>query len=456
MKIQRLYAWSVVLEPMLFFSITDQSVSAIGANVSRILQTIVLMLLITSPVIGKRGLRFPRPLDYRFAYLTIYFILAVVAGFAGILDGVYTAVQNYATTTESAIAVFLNSSVVRPLFEYFIFFYYSVYFAVMPSLIFKKSEDVRYFLKVFFFMFNLSLLAGVVDLIGVASGIGLIPRQLHELISGSTTHPGFRFHGFFGEPRDAFVCLGLGASLYYLRCFVDNVPQKKAYYLLIITCAILTQSASGIAGVAIFAAIGLPILLFRSRHLLLRKMIIVSFIVILVLLAVSYSSRLLWYYEELSPLKTILESGSVPPVLIGVMPNIYPVFYVFEKLSQYNPFPLLLGCGFGSASAMNNIYFAKNISSDWGAVSNPHSNIIRLLAETGIIGILIYIMAFYLPVKRITADLPTKVREEFIFFSLLVLSLTLAHRSAANFIFLGILLASFNTLGSQVENKRRI
>lgn len=459
MKIQRLYVWSVVLEPMLFFSLVTQNVSAIGGHVSRILQAIVLMLLITSRLIGKKELRFPRPLDYRFAYLTIYFILAVIAGLAGILEGVYD-VQNYATDATSAIAVFLNSSVVRPLFEYFIFFYNSVYFAAMPYVLFKGREDVRYFLKVFFFMFNLSLLAGVVDLICVASGINLIPRHLHELISGSLTHPGFRFHGFAGEPRDAFVFLGLGASMYYLKCFVDNVPQKKVYYLLIITCAILTQSASGIAGLAIFATIALPILLFSSRRSLFSKMIVlfsvISFIAISVLLLISYSPRILWYYEELSSLKTILESGSVPPVLIGVMPNIYPVFNLFERLSQYNPLPLLIGSGLGSASAVNNIYFAKYISSDWGTLTNPHAGIIRLLAETGFTGTLIYIAAFYLPIKRITANLPKRTREGFIFFSLLVLSLTLAHRTAANFIFLGILLASFNTLVPQVENKRGI
>jgi O-antigen ligase len=105
---------------------------------------------------------------------------------------------------------------------------------------------------------------------------------------------------------------------------------------------------------------------------------------------------------------------------------------------------MLLGNGLGSAAAINQVYFLSNIASDWEGLTNPHSNMVRLLSETGVAGLLIYIVAFYAPVKKATAYLPTKIQGRLISTSLLVLSLTLGHRSSACFIFLGILFASLN------------
>ena len=125
------------------------------------------------------------------------------------------------------------------------------------------------------------------------------------------------------------------------------------------------------------------------------------------------------------------------------MNNILPIFWIVDNLTQLNPMPLMFGAGLGSASHINN-----TLGGGMLGLCNPNANIIRVLAETGIIGLLVYIFAFYSPVKKLTTGFSPRIRDNIVLFSLLVLSLTLSHRSAANFIFLGVFFATMKVFRS--------
>ena len=142
-RIQKIYAWSLVFEPMVFFILIPQGIFGIGSNISRLLALIVLMLLTISFLTGKRDLRFPSLSNYRFSYLTLYFFIAVTSGLIGILMGVYSFDLYGPQPSQSFIAAFLNSPYARPFFEYIILFYYIVYFVVFPSILLKNEEDIR-------------------------------------------------------------------------------------------------------------------------------------------------------------------------------------------------------------------------------------------------------------------------------------------------------------------------
>jgi len=153
--------------------------------------------------------------------------------------------------------------------------------------------------------------------------------------------------------------------------------------------------------------------------------------------------------DTISPevLKGMYYKDKIPGILTAQMHDIYPIFWIVKNLSEFNLIPLLLGGGVGSLTAVNTSYGIEDV------VVNPHANITRVLAETGIIGCFIYISAFFIPVKRLTMQLPDRIRKNIIFCLILVLSLTFGHRSAANFIFLGVLFAVFNTCFNLNESK---
>jgi hypothetical protein len=372
-----------------------------------------------------------------------------MAGAIGLLMGGYSIDAVIDTPGSTLFSNIMRSPHFRPTFEYVILAYYIGYFAVLPSIIFEKEEDVRYFFKVFFLMFNISLIAGLIAVILYKLFvIDIFGAHLYQWYSG-VRGVGFRFHGFFGEPRDAFVVLGLGAAFYCLRSIVYNKPQSKLYYALITICMVLTQSASGIVGVAIFMTLYLVIVCLDLNHKSFRKAFIwVGVLGVVFYVGVITSSRLGVYMDTLSPevFKGMYYKDKIPGILSAQMCDIYPIFWIVENLSQFNPIPLLLGGGAGSLTAVNSSYGME------GTVINPRSNITRVLAETGIIGCFLYISAFYIPVKRMIIQLPYRIRKNIIFCLILVLSLTLGHRNAANFIFLGVLFATFNTCINRNES----
>ena len=446
-KIQKLYAWSIVLEPMIYFTVCHQRFSGVGLNISRMMQIVVLLFFIRLAISGKINLRISSFIKSRYSLFVLYFCLAVISGILGLLMGVYSLGATIDLFHNSFIAGVIRSSYFRPFFEYAILAYYIGYFAVLPSIILEKEEDIKYFFKVFFLIFNMSVVIGLIDCFLVwQCGITITGRHLHEWYSepNGPLWVGLRFHGLFGEPRDAVVLLGLGAAFYYLRAKVLNEAHYKYFYVLLLICAVLTQSASGILGVIIFVMLYFVIICIDFRlSRFIKAFILFSVLGVVFYVGVVTSIRVDIYMDFLTVgIKAAYYECDVPVAARGQMVNIYPIFWIIDNLLQFNPIPLLLGEGLGSSPFVNNFYGMR------GLLNNPHAEIIRVIAGTGIIGCFLYISAFYIPVKRMTKELPDKIRDNIILFLILVLSLTLGHRSASGFIFIGVLFAVLNVFAN--------
>jgi hypothetical protein len=124
---------------------------------------------------------------------------------------------------------------------------------------------LNYFFKAFFIAFNISLIIGIIDFYFSYTDYGFIGRHLHEHFSGKAVLVGARFHGFAGEPRDAFVFLGLGLALYYLRSLFEERTQNYYYYLVVVICMLLTFSASSYVGLMMF--MGLFVIYLAANNL---------------------------------------------------------------------------------------------------------------------------------------------------------------------------------------------
>jgi len=447
-NIKKLYVWSIVLEPMTYFALSDQHLTGVGANVSRIIQIVVLLLFVHSAIVGRLSFRISDFTRSRYSLFVLYFCLAVMSGVIGLLMGVYSLNIVLDTHGTSAFSAFLSSPYVRPLVEYVILIYYIVYFAVFPTIFLKRKEDLKYFFRVFFFMFNLSLIVGVIGLFLASQFNVYIGRNLYELCFEVPRNIGSRFHGFFGEPRDAFVVLGLGAAFYCLRSIILDYSGRKYYYILVLICAYLTQSTSGLLGIAIFIVLYVAFRSFRFKNLP-KVIAVVFFFGTVVCIYVNYSVRIPASLAGLWELRESFATGARLPLSVehqGV--NIYPMFWIIDNLLKINVLPFLFGGGLGSSAIINQVYYGGV-----HGLNNPHSNMVRLLAETGIIGFVVYMRAYFYPIRIATAGLSLRNRNKIIFFSLLILSLTLAHRSASNLIFLGVFLASMNVFRANINEE---
>ena len=100
---------------------------------------------------------------------------------------------------------------------------------------------------------------------------------------------------------------------------------------------------------------------------------------------------------------------------------------------------MFFGSGIGSSG------FVNSHTGIWpGEWSNPHAQIIRVLYESGIIGLLIFVHAFVAIYKRSTHLWRKSDRYKLFVMFLLALGCFFAHRSMGILIFLGILIAVAN------------
>jgi hypothetical protein len=433
--ISRVYVWSIVLEPLLFFVAASSTTTGVGANLARVLQFFVLMGLTLRWITTPRPLRIFNPASPLYANYTCYFLGAVLAGLIGLFSGAYSLAVDYRSSyAGSFIASIVRGPAARPVFEYFIALYYFAYFAVLPRYLLSSDAAIRYFFRVFSFMFAACIVLGGIDLLAVVLGRdGLIPRHLAD-----GAYVGLRFHGLAGEPRDAFVYLMFGWATLTLRQFWKGEEHlSKLWIVTIIAAALLTQSASGLFGL-VFA--GLLMLAFSVRYFSARTLITAMMAMValasVIYAGVELSPRIQLYLRLLSGMFRVLETGAqLPETLLGQMNNILPLWDMYQKVSEGNLLPLILGSGLGSTSVINN-----NLGY-WNELTNPHTQLVRVLYETGIVGLYFTVMTFAFPVRALMTHLSPAMRRKFLFLTLLLVGVSLAHRSATPFIFLGVFVA---------------
>jgi hypothetical protein len=450
--ISKVYVWSVVFEPLLFFNIWDEWTTGIGGNISRLLQAMVIIALILKyamkPSQGLRVINFANPIYRNYG---IYLGIAIFAGFLSALFGDYNVEMTFSSSRQSYFANLLNSPAVRPQFEYFIAIYYFIYFVVLPRYLLKTEDALDYFFLIFKTMFILSLVVGALSLPFDYFGIRLVPCH----ISNWSHWTGPRFHGLAGEPRHAFIYLFLGLAVFKLESYIKNQPLSKIWIITIIAAAILTQSASGLVGIAVFLVLlsldSLTYPLRSGRVFLGLSLLILTPLLIYGL--INSSSHLSYYLTSTSGLWDILESGGELPYFMMIQsPDIYPLYDLIVKARELEILPIIIGSGLGSASVINN-HYTPFVS---GQMINPNSQLVRSLFESGIVGTLFFILSFISPVKQLIRHIAIKDRFTFIMLTWLLIGCFMGIRSAAPFIYLGIFLAVFSPHNKNSKETNRL
>lgn len=436
--LSQIYIFSLIFESLLFFIIGSQTTTGFSITIGKILQFIVFLFLIIE-LTGHRGdLRIVNIRHHFYRYFAVFFLLAILAAVIGIINGGYTLHTQYnATYADTILARIVRSSSFRPALEYMIILYYFVYFVVLSKYLIPNKTALFFFFKYFKLAFLACLVLGFLDLVFQLGGIYILPRDMWE---GRMV--GFRFHGLAGEPRDAFVYLFFAFGLMNLREYwLRNTFLDKKWFIVTVIAALLTQSGSGLIGivfaVAIFMLNNLGVITLKKIMVILGVLI---FSVGVIGISIYTSQRLQDYLEVSSVVLDTLKAGDAPPPLFAPqMVNIFPIWDLFTKVVNGNFLPVLFGSGFGSASVVNN-NMGKSL---WNELTNPHSQLIRLLYECGLIGTAIYIKSFIFPIKRMTSILPKSVKQNFLILTIVLVGLNLSHRSTTMFIYLGIFITTF-------------
>ena len=145
LNLSKLYTWSVVFEPMLFFVFINQANLGFNGNISRFLQAIFLVLFIFNELTKRNKTKLPSLLSQKYSGFILYFIISIV--------GFFLSTISYYLFLDAKIVeeyVFMMERFkIRMAFEYIVFIYYIIYFMYLPSIIFKTKSDLNYFFKIF-------------------------------------------------------------------------------------------------------------------------------------------------------------------------------------------------------------------------------------------------------------------------------------------------------------------
>ena len=346
-----------------------------------------------------------------------------------------------------------GSTLLRPLIEIILAFGQIALFVALPSWLIRTPSELRLYLKVISLILFVCTLLGLLDFfVRSLSGVDLISRHLSD-----GRDVGIRFHGLFGEPRDALPALALYAWVVSLRSMHEyNISRKfqSTQISLAMFAMLFTFSFSFVIGILITCALILAVL-SKNIKTMLQNFIISITLFCLAVFVMNFDERLLAYFNMLPLALAASLTGdfdSVPVGIRGQMPNIYSVA-VFLNRAFESPFLFLFGSGLGSSSLVN--YLSGSFSD---SVVNAHSNIARYVIDFGFLGTTAFIV-LYLRTLTKTGNVLGKIfvfGNGYLVFGCLVVGMSLAQRSPTLFIAFGLLVCQAKLFSSFRKGTTRV
>jgi len=429
--LEKLFVWSIITEPLLFFVLYYVDNLTIGITLSRAIQVLFLLLYAFYILIGRRGIPIIKLTKKYYFYFFIFVLLILVSSFIGLMNDSYTYTNNLNEHTDSLAVIY------RPFVELFILIYYLIYFVVLPKLILRTNFQRQYFLKWIIRIFYFAIVLGLIDfLVNYTFRVDLIPRLLYD---SRWVNVGPRFHSFLGEPRDAFVFLLFGSAVLHLRSVINNTkPPGIFFYIILILCLIATKSFSGIIGLIIGVFFMVCFINFSLKRFLTIFSISI-FAIILIYLAINNISRLENFYIVLLSLLVEHEWASpeqMPMLIRFQAPEILPFLEIFDRFITFDIYHLFYGSGLGSASFFLNNYFNSALH----IVDNPNAQVVRFLFEAGLIGTLAYLVAIFKPLFLFNNLIENKKKLVTLIPACFFYGSIMGHRSHLDLVFAGILI----------------
>ena len=122
---------------------------------------------------------------------------------------------------------------------------------------------------------------------------------------------------------------------------------------------------------------------------------------------------------------------------------------MFTMLREGNVMPVIFGSGMGSIPVT--LYGFMGNMDGWG---NPNAQIVRILFETGLLGALLYTLAFIYPLKTLTKNFSISDKRIILLSTMLLLSANFALRSPTLMIYFGLLIAVCTQINSRINSEQ--
>ena len=403
------YSLAFVFLPFDFFMFYEQNMFGTTWTTSKILQMITYIMILVKIVIDGDTLLVNKIFrSYKsHKYLIIFIIFIIFTSLIGLINNNYEVVLDDDN-------VYLKT---RPFKEILIFCHQYFFFIVLAPIIIDNKIKIKKVMQLLFLAIFFNLILGFIDYGLRVYDIDFISRHL---VDGRDV--GFRFHGLFGEPRDAYV--GLIFSLCFIYIYKNYFNQKTLIIFPIIICLglVLTFSTSAFVGGVIYLVIIFlvkGILFFSHSQLKLKTWILT--ISLFAVLSLFYNTRnsiyiiqlfetflntLIYYnlndlanflknnfpfhwfdlkepivyfrnYLSLSPLEGNIPLGAdrTGTGVAAHLVNLLPFLDYIDRINRVEIWDFLFGTGSGTAS----IFFNKVTNSNM--IANPHSQFIKILFE---------------------------------------------------------------------------
>jgi hypothetical protein len=441
------YTLSLLFLPFDFFTFYEQNSYGTTWTLSKILQMTTYLLILVKIVIDKNTLIL-RKIIFSYElhkYFIIFLGFVILVSFIGALN------NNYHTILNSG-----NFNLkVRPVKEILILFHQYFFFIVLAPIIINNKSKIKILMQLLFWAVVLNLFFAFIDYGLKIYHIDFINRHFVD-----DRDVGQRLHGLFGEPRDAYV--GLIFSLCFMHVYKNYFDQKlsSVFPTIILLSLVLTFSTSAFVGgflyIVIIFLLNIYILLKYQEY---KIKTWIFFIFLFLMFTLIFNSRNYIYilqlietflntlkYYNFNNLEYFLRNylqidfnslGAYQRQFVSQSPleaniphaadksgtglsahvvNLLPFLDYIDRIHRVEIWSFLSGTGAGTTS----IFF--NQISGYTTISNPHSQIVKILYEYGIIGTILYIYSLL----KIVIDLSKNI------------SLKSQHLIFGSFIMLGV------------------
>lgn len=270
----------------------------------------------------------------------------------------------------------------------------------------------------------IGLAVGYVDFVAAGFGLDLIARDMVDFV-----HVGVRWHGIFGEPRDAAVTL---IVWWFLLCVfrdgflrtANRTTKKNSFLLAAVGVAfVLTFSASGLLGITCGAISYLMFSRNYEKRLSYLAAFSVFFVLYFVLVDFQYfDDRVHKYFHAIANVRAEDYTGVIPPLLGGQIHNIYPVVLFLGRIMS-DQLAMVFGSGFGSVILTN-----MDLLRFRSEVAVPAGFLPIIINDFGLLGIG-YLTWIFLSGRRNLLSITSTSRDRLFLFFCLAFSASLFHKT---------------------------
>jgi len=439
-KLYKIYIWTLVLELVMYLTF-DLGAIFLPDNIrfSRLLQVSFLGFILFSYLANGKNYLGSVKVN---KYIIFFFAIIIGSTFVYVLSGGYESAVNalrYNSTINHADAAYAVYKL--PLREFVVYLYIIFYYILLSQIFIKTNREIEYFFKVFEWVFFISIFLGILGLLSAFFDHQLFARQFNY---GEKRYIGLRFHGMFGEPRDASVALMFGLAIMHLKMlFLGKKTMHKGLYLIIIILALVTQSGSLVLSLLIFIPLYLMFNSYPTIGSMVKLFFIISIVIGVVIVLVTNIPRLSLYYTQIMLLPDLLQEGVKLPTHINTqLVNIYPFWLTYNKILAFDFFSLVFGSGLAATAIEKYSINSFNFSAS-------HAQLPRLIFEFGIAGFFTWFYMLFHNLSRFKNILPAYEWNRLFALFILLCAAALAHRSHLIYIYVGIAYSIYRVMNDK-------